>query len=681
MEFIEGTDLEKIIQSREPCSMEWKLDILGQVCEGLGYAHRNGIVHRDVKPANIRVTTEGEVKIMDFGIAHLQSSNLTKTGLVMGTVHYMSPEQVDARKVDHRADVFAVGAIAYELFWYRKPFDADSITGVMYRILHDDADFSGLAHSHYSPGLERIVMKALARNVDERYQSLDELHEELGALVRETVPRLADRRAAEAAPPLPSPGAVAADAQAVTLEAKILNETEMRRVRAAGLVEEGRRALDEAQFVRARECAEQALALVPDDAEARALALDAESESLRRRVEQEMSEIRAEMEEARAAGHLQRALSLCRRLLDLNPDDDALRQVESGIQAAIQAKEVEQLSSQALAYAADGDMELALKIAGRIQRIAPDSPACQELRRYLEDQDRRVKAGALTAAAQEHLAEGELEQARAAAAKALDVDPENVLAREIRDRAAQVLGRRSSPPRRPAPPAPEPPEAAAPKSEPEAAPKPAPASSAKPEARAQPKPEPKAQPKAHPKPEPKPEAKAQPPAVILDLPPEPEPVPVAAPPPPVPEPVAAPVAAPDPAPVPEPVPVPVAAVPAILPEPRPEPAVSKPAEVPPPAPSARPRPQVTSPARVDAMLSQIVTASKAPAARPAAAAEDTAAPGEGRRGEAEALTTAALDHFVQNDYGKARKAVEKALALEPKNKKARELLKILGALG
>src|SRR5215510_6644815 len=114
MEFIEGTDLEKIIQSREPCSSEWKLDILGQVCEGLGYAHRNGIVHRDIKPANIRVTTDGEVKITDFGIAHLQSSNPTKSGLVLGTVHYMSPEQIDGKKVDHRADVFSVGAIAYE---------------------------------------------------------------------------------------------------------------------------------------------------------------------------------------------------------------------------------------------------------------------------------------------------------------------------------------------------------------------------------------------------------------------------------------------------------------------------------------------------------------------------------------------------------------------------------------
>ncbi len=97
MEFIEGTDLEKVVQNREPLTVEWKMDVLRQICEGLGYAHRNGIVHRDIKPANIRVTPGGEVKIMDFGIAHLQSSTMTKSGLVLGTVHYMAPEQIEGQ--------------------------------------------------------------------------------------------------------------------------------------------------------------------------------------------------------------------------------------------------------------------------------------------------------------------------------------------------------------------------------------------------------------------------------------------------------------------------------------------------------------------------------------------------------------------------------------------------------
>ena len=190
MELVEGMDLEAIIQGRHPLSVEAKIDILRQVCEGLGFAHQNGIVHRDVKPANIRVTAEGEVKIMDFGIAHLQSSTLTSGGQVLGTIQYMAPEQVEGLKSDHRADVFSVGAIAYELLAYRRPFDADSLTAVMYRIAREEPDMSALPVTEYSPGLEAVVARALAKPVAERYQTLEEMREDLERLVRHTAHRL-----------------------------------------------------------------------------------------------------------------------------------------------------------------------------------------------------------------------------------------------------------------------------------------------------------------------------------------------------------------------------------------------------------------------------------------------------------------------------------------------------------
>src|SRR5262249_29920968 len=127
MEFIEGIDLEKMIQNRDSLPIETKIDIIRQVCDGLAYAHRTGIVHRDIKPANVRVTPEGDVKIMDFGIAHLQSSTMTKSGLVLGTVHYMAPEQIQEQKGDHRADICSLGAIAYELISYKKPYSSSSV--------------------------------------------------------------------------------------------------------------------------------------------------------------------------------------------------------------------------------------------------------------------------------------------------------------------------------------------------------------------------------------------------------------------------------------------------------------------------------------------------------------------------------------------------------------------------
>jgi eukaryotic-like serine/threonine-protein kinase len=190
MELVEGLDLDAIIQRRRPLSVEARIDILRQVCEGLACAHRSGIVHRDVKPANIRVTMEGEVKIMDFGIAHLQSSTLTAGGQVLGTIQYMAPEQVEGLPSDHRADVFAVGAVAYELLAYRRPFDADSLTAVMYRIAREEPDMSALPPTAYSPGLEAVVARALAKPVADRYQSLEEMRDDLERLVRDTAGRL-----------------------------------------------------------------------------------------------------------------------------------------------------------------------------------------------------------------------------------------------------------------------------------------------------------------------------------------------------------------------------------------------------------------------------------------------------------------------------------------------------------
>jgi serine/threonine-protein kinase len=184
MEYVEGADLDHIIQAREPHPVEWKLDVLRQVCEGLAYAHERGIVHRDVKPSNVRVTSRGEVKIMDFGLARVPSSTATKSGRLLGTVQYMAPEQVEGAPVDHRADVFSVGAIAYELLAHRKPFEGDSLTAVMFQIMHGAPDPAALPRTAYSPGLERIVLKALARDREARYQSLDALHADLLSLVR-----------------------------------------------------------------------------------------------------------------------------------------------------------------------------------------------------------------------------------------------------------------------------------------------------------------------------------------------------------------------------------------------------------------------------------------------------------------------------------------------------------------
>jgi tetratricopeptide (TPR) repeat protein len=336
-------------------------------------------------------------------------------------------------------------------------------------------------------------MKGLARDVRERYQSLDDMRQDLAGMVRATPTRVgmrANPALARPAPPRP-----------------------------------------------------------PDPDRAKP-AQDREKEK-----QQEVARMRAEIERARGEGQLQRAMVTCRRLLELVPDDKDAAALAKQVEAAVQDRQVGQLCETALAYAADGDIELAGKILGKVEKLAPDSPRHGQLKTYLAEESARRAAKDLTARAQDHLAFGNLEEARAAAEQALAEQPANPVAREIRDRAADILARRKG--------------AAAPAASAAATATPPPAVS---------------------------------PAVAPPAPP-------------------APPAAQD--------------------------AASTPVPVPPSDPGASPR---------------------------------TGSP-EGRRSEVEALTSAALNHFLQNNHAKARKAIDKALAIDPGNKKAREMLRILGSIG
>jgi len=190
MEYLEGSDLEALMGDGS-LSLEWKLDLLRQLCEGLAHAHARDVVHRDVKPGNIRVTPRGELKIVDFGLARIAQSTLTERGVVLGSVHYIAPGQIEGGPIDQRADIFSVGAIAYELLSGRKPFEGATLTAVMLRITQGPPDPAGLPASAYSPGLESLVMRALATKAADRYASLLEMRRDLEQVVRQRLGRLA----------------------------------------------------------------------------------------------------------------------------------------------------------------------------------------------------------------------------------------------------------------------------------------------------------------------------------------------------------------------------------------------------------------------------------------------------------------------------------------------------------
>jgi tetratricopeptide (TPR) repeat protein len=455
-EFVTGVSLAQVLRSRAPMPIERVLDVWRQLCEGLAHAHREGVFHLDLKPADVRVTPAGEVKLVDFGSWHLKALEHRGAGPAEEGLHYRAPELLAGRRPDRRADVFSVGAIVYELISYRKAFPGDSTTDIVRSLTRGEPDLACLPKTAFTPGFERILGLSLARSPAARHASFEEVHADLVQLVKQTVPRLRT---------------------------------------AAGESAEG-----------------------PPERE----------------------ELLAAVTRARAEDRLEDAMEGCRKLLELDRDDEAARRAMSEIESVIVDREVDALVGMALTYAADGEFDLATDIAEKVERLAPWSPRYLRLQVYLDEEGARRKADALVAAAREHLAAGRAQDARETLREALATMPSHGLACRLLEQL------------------------------PETAPAPPPAGAA-----------------------------AEPPAAE----------------PPVAEP---PVAA---APPPE-------RVPAAAPEPRPAPT-----------------------------------------------------PGDARVAEAVTLSAAALQQFLRDEHDKARKTVERALALDPTNRRALELDKILRVLG
>jgi tRNA A-37 threonylcarbamoyl transferase component Bud32 len=171
MELLKGQDLQKAVRQTPPMTLERKVAVIVQVLAGLAHAHQAGIVHRDIKPANIFIQEDGSVKIMDFGVAHVTAASMTGTGSVVGTADYMSPEQVQGKKVDGRSDLFSVGCMLFELSAGRRPFHSDNLMAIFYKITHEDANFDLIPQGVDYDALMPVLKKALSKNLPDRYQT------------------------------------------------------------------------------------------------------------------------------------------------------------------------------------------------------------------------------------------------------------------------------------------------------------------------------------------------------------------------------------------------------------------------------------------------------------------------------------------------------------------------------
>jgi len=184
MELLPGVDLEVLLRSGEAFLLQEKLEIAIQVLRGLAFAHEHGIVHRDIKPSNVRILDDGTVKILDFGIAKLSGTNVTKSGMMVGTVHYMSPEQIRGRSLDGRSDVFSVGVILHELLAGRRPFSGEGPTEVLYKIVHDPAPPLPIPElGEVGPRLQEITSRSLEKEPEARYPSAAAMVEDLAEVL------------------------------------------------------------------------------------------------------------------------------------------------------------------------------------------------------------------------------------------------------------------------------------------------------------------------------------------------------------------------------------------------------------------------------------------------------------------------------------------------------------------
>ena len=166
MEYVDGVTLRDIVHTEGPMPSKRAIEVIADACQALNFSHQHGIIHRDVKPANIMISKTGAVKVMDFGIARAlaDANSVTQTAAVIGTAQYLSPEQARGEKVDARSDVYSLGCVLYEILTGEPPFTGDSPVAVAYQHVREDPVPPSQRHNDISPELDAVVLKALAKN-------------------------------------------------------------------------------------------------------------------------------------------------------------------------------------------------------------------------------------------------------------------------------------------------------------------------------------------------------------------------------------------------------------------------------------------------------------------------------------------------------------------------------------
>ena len=394
MEYIQGHTLGELVRRPDPLPVLRVLEWVSDVCDGLGYAHRAGIVHRDIKPANLMVDVEGSVKILDFGIARVAESGMTQKGLLIGTLNYMSPEQLTGAPLDGRSDMFAVGAVLYELLCRRQAFPGGLDSGVLARILHNPPE----PVAALCPGIDlqvvRIVDTALQKDPADRYADLAVMRREIQRVHRDLSTRAEHQLSATG------------DETMVLVDPGTPARTP-------------RRGTAPQEFVRRRDA----------------------------QIEQHLNEASA----ALAASEYELAIAAAERALIMDPNLGRAAQMLDDARQGLDKRQAERWLAEGHEELQRGALTAAAGLLDQALTILPASDAALSLKKAIEEaqasrREAQARATALQEAidrAQEHFDAAHYADVLAACDEALELEPGNVRATRLKEAAALALDERA----------------------------------------------------------------------------------------------------------------------------------------------------------------------------------------------------------------------------------------------
>jgi len=336
MEYVNGDPLDKIITSGKPVPLIDKLSIIEQVCAALGYAHQRGVVHRDIKPANVILQPDGQAKIVDFGIARVQSSNaetgLTRTGNVIGTIHYIAPERLRGQPFDGRSDIFSTGVMLYLLLAGALPFSGEDMS-VLQKLVNEPHPPLGTYISNYPPYLDAILDRALAKDPEQRYASAEEFAADLRAVI-----------------------------------------DDLKQSRVSELFNDAERLTTEQQFGRAREVLQQLIKIDAQHTGAKQLLGIVQQNIARLQRAEQVRQLVAEADEAFASSRFPEALASLEQALKLDPaNTDLQAKLEAAKEKKRAQDEIISLLAEADASRNRGDLTGALRTLEKALRLDQDN--------------------------------------------------------------------------------------------------------------------------------------------------------------------------------------------------------------------------------------------------------------------------------------------------------------------